>query len=385
MQRRRSLFMWTTVLALALAASLLAGCQRQEGQQGGAPTAAPTALAAAPPTAPTTAPAAPAAPTAAPTEAGPTPMPTPGPGQFVNPVVDMDFPDPDTLKVGDTYYAYATNANGANIQGASSTDLVNWKSFGETLPALPLWAKPVAGLTWAPEVTASADGKTFIMYFTSRDQATDKQCVGVATSDKPDGVFKAVGDKAFICQADLGGTIDASSFVDDDGSRYVLFKNDGNCCGFATRLWIQKVSADGLTLEGQPTALIENDQRWEGQVVEAPTLWKHGGKYYLFYSANNYAGMDYCIGYAVADSILGPYKKPANGPWVKTSLKGSVVIGPGGQDITVDKQGQTWLVYHSWNLTIDYRWMNIDRLDWEGDVPVLRGPNRIPEPAPAMK
>jgi hypothetical protein len=32
--------------------------------------------------------------------------------------------------------------------------------------------------------------------------------------------------------------------------------------------------------------LLTVDQRWEGNLVEAPTLWWQNGKYYLFYSAN---------------------------------------------------------------------------------------------------
>ena len=306
-------------------------------------------------------------------------------GQFTNPVIDRDFADPDTLKVGDTYYAYATNAHGMNVQVSRSTDMVHWDMPKDALPVLPNWASPQSGLTWAPEVWPSADGKTYVMYFVSRDLASDKQCVGAATSDKPDGPFKAQNDKPFICQVDQGGTIDASSFVDTDGSRYVLFKNDGNCCSIPTRIYIQKVSADGLTLEGQPTALIENDQWWEGHVVEAPTLWKHNNKYHLFYSANNYAGPDYSIGYAVADNILGPYTKPLPGPFVATQsdpAKGPPVVGPGGQDVMVDAKGRTWLMYHSWDPTVSYRWVSIDPLDWDGDKPALRGPSRQSEPAP---
>ncbi len=302
---------------------------------------------------------------------------------FTNPVIDRDFPDPDTLKVGDTYYAYGTNANGMNVQVMRSADMVHWDGPKEALPALPHWASLQSGLTWAPEVWPTADAKTYVMYFVSRDTASDKQCVGLATSDKPDGPFKAQDDKPFICQTDQGGTIDPASFVDSDGSRYVLFKNDGNCCGIPTRLYIQKVSADDLTLEGQPTALIQNDQWWEGRVVEAPTLFKHNNKYYLFYSANNYAGADYCIGYAVADTILGPYTKPLPGPFVATqSDKGPAVVGPGGQDVMVDAKGRTWLMYHSWDPTVSYRWVSVDPLDWDGDKPALRGPSRQPELSP---
>ena len=39
---------------------------------------------------------------------------------FTNPVYDHDFPDPFVLKVGETYYAYATNANGEQVQTLTS-------------------------------------------------------------------------------------------------------------------------------------------------------------------------------------------------------------------------------------------------------------------------
>ncbi len=252
-------------------------------------------------------------------------MPTPGPGQYANPVIDQDFPDPDALKVGDTYYAYATNFGSQNIQAAKSLDLVNWTAIGDALPFLPDWAAP--GFTWAPEVTTSADGTSYVMYFVARDKASQKQCIGVATSDQPTGPFTSAEAQPLICQLDQGGSIDPSAFADEDGTRYVLWKNDGNCCGKDTWLYIQLASADGLTLEGQPERLIKQDQTWEGHLIEAPTLWRHDDRYYLFYSANNYAGADYAIGYAVASAPLGPYQK-VPGPFVKTTTDRGPVLGP---------------------------------------------------------
>jgi beta-xylosidase len=316
-------------------------------------------------------------PAATPTLATP-PTPTLGPGMFTNPVINRDYPDPDALKVGDTYYAYATNAGSMNVQAAKSTDLVHWTLLHDALPALPKWAE--GGNTWAPEVTTSADGKTYVMYVAARRANQGLQCIGAATSDRPDGIFKSATDEPFICQTDQGGDIDPSSFVDEDGTRYVLWKNDGNCFGGSTWLYIQKVSADGLTLEGEPTQLIRQDQTWEGVVIEAPTLWKHNGKYYLFYSANDYATLKYAVGYAQADTILGPYTK-APDPFLATSLQRPPILGPGGQDIVLDAKGNTWMLFHAWDPTVTFRTLNIAPLTWEGDKPVVKA-TRQPESVP---
>lgn len=377
------------LLLIALVALAACGNSNGSAQQSGAASSVAVASTASSPSAAASEPArasVSAASSVAPSVAaspssGPTAVPTPGPDQFVNPVIGLDFPDPDTLKVGDTYYAYATQGNSSIFQSARSSDLVTWEMLGDAMPGPPTWTKP-GPFYWAPEVTTWDDGKTFVMYFTARDTESDKQCIGVATADKPEGPFNSAADKPIICPAEVGGAIDAASFTDDDGTRYILWKNDGNCCGFDTFLHIQKVSADGLTLEGEPTQLIKQDQGWEGLLVEAPTLWKHNGKYYLFYSANNYAGIDYAMGYAVADNVLGPYTKPQNKPFMSTDLQNGGALGPGGQDIIVDKDGDTWMMYHTWDPSATFRGVQIDELVWEGDVPVVKGPDKIPQPKP---
>ena len=377
-------------LVLCLCVLVLVGCgQGQQAGVAGSPAPSPAVQAAGSPApspavqeaatpAPSPAQVAEATPAPSPTT-GPTATPTLGPDEFRNPVIDRDFPDPDTLKVDDTYYAYATNSGGSNVQIARSTDLVTWERLPDVLPVLPLWA--AGGFTWAPEVTSWNDGETFTMYFTARHAESGRQCIGVATSDTPDGVFEPV-DEPFICQLESGGSIDAAAFEDDDGTQYVLWKNDGNCCGYAVHIYIQEVSDDGLTLQGEPTELITNDQLWEGGLVEAPTLWKQDDRYYLFYSANSFAGLNYATGYAVAEEPTGPYTKPGDEPFIASDLETGAAFGPGGQDIVVDDEGDTWMVYHSWDQNLTYRRMMIDELVWEGDTPVLQGPDRVPQPKP---
>ena len=58
-------------------------------------------------------------------------------------------------------------------------------------------------------------------------------------------------------------------------------------------------------MAGPLAQLIKNDQAWEGTVVEAPYLWKHEGRYYLFYSGNGFGSAQYAIGYAMSDHVAG--------------------------------------------------------------------------------
>ncbi len=303
---------------------------------------------------------------------------------YTNPVLRYDFPDPFVLQDNGVYYAYATNGAGKNIQAARSSDLVNWTLLTDAMPALPSWAKLGGSLVWAPEVMKI--GSKFVMYYVARDKASNKQCVGVATADKPDAKFKDTNSSAFVCQADQGGTIDPNVFRDGD-KLYLYFKNDGNCCGMPTRLWGQELGSDGLSLTGQPTQLIENNAPWEGRVVEAPTMWKQGNSYYLFFSANNYAGFEYAVGYATCQSPTGPCQQAPENPILASRMNQKpLVVGPGGQSL-LQVGDQTWIIYHSWDvlasgMTGSNRYMNIDRLNWKDGKPVVNGPTTSPQPAP---
>jgi arabinan endo-1,5-alpha-L-arabinosidase len=291
-----------------------------------------------------------------------------GPEADGNPVLDEDFPDPDILEVDGTYYAYATNTASLNVQVATSTDLTSWEmSDVDALPELPAWVIP--GKTWAPEVTQFGPDR-FVLYATTTNFDPTFQCIAVATATSPEGPFEVVGDTMLVCPADEGGAIDASTFTDDDGTRYLLWKNDGNCCGFDTWLYIAPLSEDGLTLAGEPTRLVKQDQEWEGDLVEAPTLVKRDGTYVLMYSANSYGGEEYAMGYATADQVTGPYTKGEE-PLFTTEASDGVYIGPGGQDVVVTPDGTDLLAFHSWYGGITYRAMNTLELQWEDGRPVV--------------
>lgn len=311
----------------------------------------------------------------------PTATELPGPS-FTNPVYKQDFPDPHVIRVGETYYAYSTNMGGANIPVLTSADLVNWENLGDGLPALPKWAMLNFGNVWAPGVIQIED--QFVMYYVARDKEIDRQCIGVAVSDKAEGPYTNLSDNAFICQGDLGGSIDAYPFSDDDGKLYLFWKNDGNCCGLEVALWVQELSPDGLTLLGEPIKLIVRDQPWERPLIENPAVVKNDGRYYLFYSGNWWESHQYAVGYAVCETVTGPCEKPLTEPWFAFKAP---VMGPGGEAFFTDPKGNLWMAYHAWTgANVGYpagkRSLHIDLVTFEDGRPVTNGPTSSPQPLP---
>jgi beta-xylosidase len=305
---------------------------------------------------------------------------------FQNPVLRADFPDPGVIKVDGTYYAYATNGSSQHVQLAVSTDLVNWDVKSDAMPALAPWVRLNSSDIWAPEVI-EIDG-TYVLYYTGRDDESGKQCVGVAVADKPEGKFKDTNDAPLVCQTEQGGTIDPSPFRDADGTLYLYYKNDGNCCSKPTNLYVQALAPDGLSLVGEPVQLVRNDATWEGNVVEAPTMFLHDGDYYLFFSANNYGGHEYAVGYATCETAMGPCEDSPDNPILASRLpEKPLVIGPGHQTIIQDDDGDLWLVYHVWEVLSsgirgDRRFMYIDPLVFEDGVPDILGPTTGYQPEP---
>lgn len=286
-----------------------------------------------------------------------------------NPVIDDDFPDPDVLEVDGVYYAYATNGNNQNVRVARSTDLREWEALADALPTLPSWVIP--GKTWAPEVTEVEPGR-YVMYLTATNFRPTFQCLAVAVADSPEGPFKVVGDAMLVCPAEEGGAIDASTFRAADGTLHLLWKNDGNCCGYDTWLYRAPLTADGAALAGEPVRMIKQDLPWEGDLIEAPTLVERDGVLTLLYSANSYGDERYAIGYATATSLDGPWEKSPEPLW-STDASDGRYIGPGGQDVVVGPDGGDHLVFHSWYGSVTYRGMNLLPLTWEDGRPVVGG------------
>jgi arabinan endo-1,5-alpha-L-arabinosidase len=293
----------------------------------------------------------------------------PGGPAPIAPVIDRDFPDPDVLTVDGGYYAYSTNSiyDGAlvHVPVARAAALTGpWTSVGDALPTLPGWAAP-GPTVWAPEL-AEAPGGGYLLFFTARHAARGVQCIGVAGAPDPAGPFQPIGTDAVIGATDDGDSIDAETATGPDGTRYLIYKSGRT----SSTMWLQRLAADGYTPEGPRTALIHSDRPEEANIVEAPSLVRHGGRYVLFYSANTFDSGRYFVNYATAAHLSGPYVK-APGQLLNRDTIGGAYRNPGHEDVVSTPDGDR-IVFHA-SLDATTRALFVAALGWtDGGRPSVR-------------
>ena len=285
-------------------------------------------------------------------------------------VYPFDFPDPDVVLVGDTYFAYSTNAVAGNIQVIESTNLTSWNAVGNALPNLPAWATP--NYTWAPAMIHVGD--TYLLYFAAKvaGPGGGEECISVASATQPQGPFIDNSSSPLECQASMGGSIDPSPFVDTDGKLYLVWKSNG-LAGPAT-IWSEQLNSigTGFATNDSPAQLLVPNQAWEAGVVESPDMVTTGGHYFLFYSGNSWNSANYAVGVADCSGLLGPCTNPSSGPILASSTG---MKGPGGESIFTDASGAYWIAFHAWIPgAVGYphsRDLYVRRLNLSGATPVI--------------
>ena len=262
---------------------------------------------------------------------------------WVDPVYDGDAADPFVLYTGDSYVAYTTSHVPENVPVLHSSDLSTWQPAGDALPTVGAWVDGADPRVWAPSVLPT--GSTFVLYYTANDARSHRQCIGRAVSSSADGPFVDNQAQPLVCQVELGGSIDASRFVDTDGTNYLLWKSDGNCCAVVPALWSQRLAPDGLTLEGAgPSQLLVPEERWEKGIVEAPSMVRAGASYILFYSGGPFASEVYSEDRATCKGPSGPCTR------APLPLLGQTPgwAGPGGAEVVHGRGGALFLAFHAW-------------------------------------
>lgn len=255
----------------------------------------------------------------------------------LNPVIDKDAPDPTIIRVGKTYYAAATSGNNAQCYARyKSTDLQTWTPMGYIFDKWPDWTM---GAFWAPELVEVGD--KVLCYYTARQKSDETSCIGVAVADGPEGKFV---DHGPIVKT-TNEAIDSYVF-NDNGQLWITWKAYGlESDKRPIEILAQKLSADGLTLQGEPVTLITDTERigCEGQCII-----KEGDYYYLLYSIRDCCSpqSDYAVSVARSKSFTGPYEKYAGNPILEGNAKDIQSCGHG--TLVKKAKGEYYYLCHAY-------------------------------------
>ncbi len=216
---------------------------------------------------------------------------------ITNPMLWSDVPDPDVIRVGDTFYMVTTTMHlmpGAPVM--KSKDLANWETVGYIFdkltdsPKYDLQEGTVYGRgQWATSLKYH-NGKFYALFAPNEGGAMGDTYI--CSAEKAEGPWNIVSR--------LRHFHDATLFFDDDGRVYVVF-GTGEMCEL-------KPDLSGV-VEGSHCQLFKREADERG-LLEGSRVIKHNGKYYLLMISHVYAPgrhrREVCYR---ADDIHGPYEK----------------------------------------------------------------------------
>ena len=214
-----------------------------------------------------------------------------------NPMLWADVPDPDVIRVGDTFYLVSTTMHlmpGAPVM--KSRDLKNWETVGYIFdkltdsPKYDLQQGTVYGRgQWATSLKYHK-GK-FYALLTPNEQGAMGDTY-IFSAEKAEGPWSIVSRMRHFH--------DCSLFFDDDDRVYVIY-------GTGELMELKPDLSD--VIEGTYMRIFQREPDETG-LLEGSRVIKHNGKYYLLMISHAYAPgqhrREVCYR---ADDIHGPYEK----------------------------------------------------------------------------
>ncbi len=218
-------------------------------------------------------------------------------GKIQNPMLWADVPDPDIIRVGDTFYLVSTTMHlmpGAPVM--RSKDLKNWETVSYIFdrltdsPKYDLQEGTVYGRgQWATSLKYH-NGKFYALL--APNEPGDMGKTYIFSAEKAEGPWTLVSRMRHFH--------DCSLFFDDDDRVYVVY-------GTGEMMELKKDLSD--VIEGTHQKIFQREEDERG-LLEGSRMIKHNGKYYLLMISHVYAPgrhrREVCYR---ADDIHGPYEK----------------------------------------------------------------------------
>ncbi len=209
-----------------------------------------------------------------------------GNGTFTNPVINADFPDPDVIRVGDTYYMVTTTMH--HFPGCTvlkSKDLIHWEYCANPLTRMSANAdynledgrNIYSKGDWANTIFYK-DGKFHIMFnaFGKADDAGGY----LLTATDPEGQW--------TMKRLPRGYYDPGVLIDDDGTIYVAYGNND--------LYVARLDDD--------FNLVSETKVVTGMSVEGSHFIKKDGYYYIYCTNPAWPATQWCFR---SKSVMGGY------------------------------------------------------------------------------
>lgn len=210
-----------------------------------------------------------------------------GNGTYTNPVISADFPDPDVIRVNDTYYMVTTTMYifpGVTI--LKSKDLVNWEYCSNAIPRFDFGdcynldgCNRYGHGQWATSMKYH-NGKFYLLFITLNEGGF------MCTATNPEGPWEL--------KKLPKGFYDPGLFFDDNGKIYVAQ-------GYS-KISITEVDANLAPISKD--SLVYNGDIRPG--LEGTHVYKINGYYYLY---STYGGRDGIQVALRSKNIYGPYEQ----------------------------------------------------------------------------
>lgn len=309
-------------------------------------------------------------------------VPSNAQNKYTNPVYGSDFPDPTVQRALDgTFYAYATGC-----KCRKSSNLVTWESVSGVI-SRPTWndstyydadgkKKTDSYSLWAADVNY-VDGKYVCYYASALWGNGTRTGIGVAVGDSPTK-FTDKGKLFRSTEIGVKNSIDPC-YVEEFDKKYLVWGSFNDIC-------IVELTDDALAVKNfSPINNPQANGSWKrhagvtklaGGAFEGAMIYKRGKYYYLFASVGsccNGENSTYKTVVGRATKLTGPYTNKQGGQMVSdnytTIISGDTRWkGPGhNSEIITDDEGQTWLLYHSYDMNngCDGRLMLLDKITWD--------------------
>lgn len=267
--------------------------------------------------------------------------------QYINPILNADYSDPDVCRVGDDFYMTSSSfACFPGLQILHSTDLVNWEIIGAALTDYP-------GPNWSDEREWESLGQRLDAPSDNPPGAAEWRTVPqhgngvwapairyhngefyIYCGDPDRGIFMVKtkdprsrwDDPVWVVKAK--GYIDPCPLWDEDGRAYLSHGCAGSRAGVKSVLFVAPMSPDGTHLLDRSRIVYDGHETQP--TIEGTKFYKKDGKYFIFSPAGGVP-----TGWQVAlraDSPWGPYEErvimaqgrsgtngPHQGAWVDTA------------------------------------------------------------------